>query len=129
VYFIVHKTTTDDTASSEGGSSSFPISRGCDMVTLAINNTTTPLSEGTLVPLTVLTVRLHTTVVQPENGLLLSSYKSIRRSNKREPTLDRPTLSAGLHNSDVNSSVSEWPLRLSWSNCTTTSPCSRQSGP
>jgi hypothetical protein len=55
---LKESTDEDDTTSSGGGSSSFPISRGCNMVTPTVPIRTTPPSEGTLVPLTILTVPL-----------------------------------------------------------------------
>jgi hypothetical protein len=61
----------DDSTSSEGRSSSFPISRGYNMVTLIIPITTTPPSEGTPVPLTIPTVLQWATVPQPDTGLIL----------------------------------------------------------
>jgi hypothetical protein len=45
-----------DTTSSGWGSSVFPISRGCNMVTPIVPITITPLSESTLMHLTILTV-------------------------------------------------------------------------
>jgi hypothetical protein len=46
----------DDLTSSEGESSGFPISQGCNVVTPVIPIATTPLSEGTPSPLTIPTV-------------------------------------------------------------------------
>jgi hypothetical protein len=58
-----------DTTSSGGGSSCFPISRECNMVTLAVLITTTPSSEGTLMPLAIATVPLRTAIPQPDSEL------------------------------------------------------------
>jgi hypothetical protein len=43
----------DDTTSSGGGNSGFPISRGCNMLTLTIPITTTLLPKGTLAHLAI----------------------------------------------------------------------------
>jgi hypothetical protein len=47
-----------DTTSSRGRNSGFPISQGCNMVTLYLPITTTPPSEGTPMPLAITTVPL-----------------------------------------------------------------------
>jgi hypothetical protein len=47
---ITETTGEDDLSSRGGGSSGFPISHGCNMVTPAVPIATTPLLEGTLVP-------------------------------------------------------------------------------
>jgi hypothetical protein len=52
------------TTSSGGGSSGFPISQGCNVMT-------TPPLEGTLAPLTIPTVPLRTVVPQLDTGLPL----------------------------------------------------------
>jgi hypothetical protein len=67
---LEESTGEDNSASSGGGSSSFPISRSCNVVIPAIPITTTPLPEGTPVLLTIPTVPLRTTVPQPDTGLL-----------------------------------------------------------
>jgi hypothetical protein len=66
------KESTDegDIASSGGGSSNIPISRGCNVVTPSVPITTTPLSEGTKSPLTIATVLLWTVIRHPDIGLL-----------------------------------------------------------
>jgi hypothetical protein len=58
-------------ASSGGGSSGFPISRGCNAMIPTIPIMTTPPSEGTLAPLTIPTVPLRTVVPQLDTGLPL----------------------------------------------------------
>jgi hypothetical protein len=60
----------DDLALSEGGSSGFPISRGCNAVNPTIPIATTPPPEGTLVHLTIPMVSLRTAVLHPDIGLL-----------------------------------------------------------
>jgi hypothetical protein len=60
----------DDSASSEGRSSGFLISRGCNVVTPTVLITTTPPPEDTPVPLTNPTVPLQTIVPQPATRLL-----------------------------------------------------------
>jgi hypothetical protein len=55
-------TSEDDSISCEGGSSVFPISRECNMVILVVPIATTPLPEGTPVPLTVPTIPMWTVV-------------------------------------------------------------------
>jgi hypothetical protein len=58
-----------DTASSRGRSSSSPDPQGCNVVTPTIPITTTPLSEGTSVPLTIPTVPLQ--IIVPQSGPVL----------------------------------------------------------
>jgi hypothetical protein len=94
-----------DTTSSGGGSSCFPISRECNMVTLAVLITTTPSSEGTLMPLAIATVRYGQPYHSQTPGSLLCNSKPIRRSNKCEPVLGRSIQSAGLRSSEANSSA------------------------
>jgi hypothetical protein len=60
----------DDSTSSYGGSSDFPISQGCNMVTPAVPIMTTPPPEGTPALLTIPTVPQWTTVPQPDTALL-----------------------------------------------------------
>jgi hypothetical protein len=55
-----------DTTSSGGGSSGFPISRGCNMVTPTVSIITTPPSEGIPVHLTIPTVPLW--IIVPLQG-------------------------------------------------------------
>jgi hypothetical protein len=59
----------DDSTSSEWGSSSFPISQGCNVVTPTIPIATTPSPEGNPVPLTIPTVPLWSVVPQPNTEL------------------------------------------------------------
>jgi hypothetical protein len=59
-----------DTTSRGGGSSDFPISQGCNMVTSTVPITTTPQPEGTSVPLTILMVPLQTAIPQQDTRLL-----------------------------------------------------------
>jgi hypothetical protein len=65
---LEESTGKDDSASSTGGSSGLSISQKCNVVTLTVPIATTPLSEGTLVLLTIPTVLLWTIVPQPDNG-------------------------------------------------------------
>jgi hypothetical protein len=63
LYTIIEESTgKDDSASSQGGSSSFPISQGCNVVTPIIPITTTPPPKGPPAPLTIPTVSQWTTV-------------------------------------------------------------------
>jgi hypothetical protein len=67
---LEESTGEDDLASSEAGSSSFPISWGCNVVTPTIPIVTTSPSKGTPVPLTTPTVPLQTIVPQLDTRLL-----------------------------------------------------------
>jgi hypothetical protein len=67
---LEESTGEDESTSSEGGSSGFTFSRGCNVVTLTIPITTTPPLEGTLAPLTIPMVPLWTEVLHPDFGLL-----------------------------------------------------------
>jgi hypothetical protein len=58
-----------DTSSNGGGSSGFPISQGCNMLTLTVPITTTSPLEGTLMPLTILTVPLRAIILQTATGV------------------------------------------------------------
>jgi hypothetical protein len=57
---LEESTDEGDTASGRGGSSDFPISRGCNVVTPTVPITTTPPPEGTPMPLTISTIPLWT---------------------------------------------------------------------
>jgi hypothetical protein len=71
LYDILQESTGEvDSASSKGGSSSFPISQGCNVVTPIIPIATTLPSEGTPAPLTIPMVPLRTAVPQPYTRLL-----------------------------------------------------------
>jgi hypothetical protein len=59
----------DNTTSCGGGSSGFPIPRGCNVVTPIVPITSTPPSEGTPTPLTILTVPLWIAVPQSDTEL------------------------------------------------------------
>jgi hypothetical protein len=63
-------TSEDDSASSDGGSSGFPISRECNVVIMAIPIATTPLLEGPLMLMAIRTVPQSTAMPQPNTGLL-----------------------------------------------------------
>jgi hypothetical protein len=60
----LHAILEDDSASSNGGSSSFPIPRACNVVTSAIHITTTPPQEETPAFQTIPVVLQQTTVPQ-----------------------------------------------------------------
>jgi hypothetical protein len=80
------------------------------MVTPIVFIAPTPPSESTMTLLTVLTVLLQTTSTQP-GTMPPSSSKCLRRSSKREPTLDRWTTSSGPPNSRTRSLMSEQPSK------------------
>jgi hypothetical protein len=63
-------TDQDDTTSSGGGNSSFPISRGCNMLTLTIPITTTLPPKGTLAHLAIPMIPLRIAALQPDTRLL-----------------------------------------------------------
>jgi hypothetical protein len=60
----------DDSASSDGGSSSFPVSQDCNVVTSAVPIVTTPPLEATLTLQTIPTVPQQAAVSQPDTELL-----------------------------------------------------------
>jgi hypothetical protein len=75
---LEESTDEGDTTSSGGGSSDFPISRGCSMVTPTIPIATTQPLKGTLMSLTISTIPLWTAIAQPDTGLfpkLLQAYQ------------------------------------------------------
>jgi hypothetical protein len=77
---LEESTNEDDSTSSDGESSGFPISRGCNVVTPPVPIATTPLPKCPLTCLTIPTVSHQTAVPQPDIKLLpkrLRAYHSI----------------------------------------------------
>jgi hypothetical protein len=67
---LEESTDEGDTASSGVGSSDFPVSWGCNVVTSSVPITTTPLLEGTPPPLTIAMVSLWAAIPQPDTRVL-----------------------------------------------------------
>jgi hypothetical protein len=117
----------DDSTSSDGGSSGFPIPWECNMVTSAIPIVTTPSRKETL--------ELYTIPAVPQRTPLYLSWTPDSSPNgywptrRNDNTFCRTTSSAELCDDRVNSSATEWPLRLKWWTYTHTSPLLRQIGP
>jgi hypothetical protein len=78
----------DDSTSSEGGSSGFPISHDCHVVIPVVPIATTPLLEGTPAPLTIPTVPTQTAMPQPDTRLLLERLRAYQEEQQHDLQVD-----------------------------------------
>jgi hypothetical protein len=116
----------DNSASSDGESSGFPIPRECNAVTSVIPIATTPLPEETLMLQTILVVSQQNTVHQPDTELLPSDRWPTRRN---DGVLCRTASNAGPCNDGAKLMASERPLRSGWLTYTNVSLRSGWIGP
>jgi hypothetical protein len=76
-------TDVGNTTSSRGRSSSFPVSRECNVVTPSVPIMSAAPSEGTPTPLAITTVPLWTAAPQPYPMLIPEQQQPTMRSSKR----------------------------------------------